>query len=147
MYTKWLEINFCLTQEQLVVVHLSGIIDTEYLKKCDSTNCKILVIMCFPLIVCLGKFLYKQVFYSQKSLFSRMIIDVYTEWYDIWKMICNMIWYICNMGYESWDMNHMIYLYLVMLLNPIFPRVLIQKSQFFKLIRCAFVAAMMVLIG
>ena len=102
MYTKWLEINFCLTQEQLVVVHLSGIIDTEYLKKCDPTNCKILVIKCFPLIVCLGKFLYKQVFYSQKSPFSQIIIDVYTEWYDIWKMI----WYICNMGYDIFVSSH-----------------------------------------
>ncbi|XP_046840379.1 general transcription factor 3C polypeptide 6-like isoform X2 [Xenia sp. Carnegie-2017] len=29
-------------EEQLVVVHLSGIIDTDYLKKCDPSNCKIL---------------------------------------------------------------------------------------------------------
>jgi hypothetical protein len=30
-------------QEQLVAVHLSGIIDMDYLKKCDATNCKVLV--------------------------------------------------------------------------------------------------------
>ncbi|CAB4025630.1 Hypothetical predicted protein [Paramuricea clavata] len=29
-------------QEQLVAVHLSGIIDMDYLKKCDATNCKVL---------------------------------------------------------------------------------------------------------
>ena len=27
------------------MVHLSGIIDMDYLKKCDATNCKVLV--CF----------------------------------------------------------------------------------------------------
>ena len=26
-----------------MVVHLSGIIDMDYLKKCDATNCKVLV--------------------------------------------------------------------------------------------------------
>ena len=29
----------------MAVVHLSGIIDMDYLKKCDATNCKVLV--CF----------------------------------------------------------------------------------------------------
>ncbi|XP_028410793.1 general transcription factor 3C polypeptide 6-like [Dendronephthya gigantea] len=29
-------------EEQLVVVHLSGIIDNEYLKKCNAANCKVL---------------------------------------------------------------------------------------------------------
>ena len=29
-------------EEQLVTVHLSGIIDMDYLKKCDASNCKVL---------------------------------------------------------------------------------------------------------
>ncbi len=36
-------IYICNLQEQLIAVHLSGIIDMDYLKKCDAANCKVLV--------------------------------------------------------------------------------------------------------